>query len=214
MSIAKTASIPFNNAGAASFASGAGSPSASGANDILSPDAMIIYCQSRLRNLDSQINQKIEKQRQLTEPPASVAQLKQAIQKCQEAKINDKGNSGQYFRAQFAPGFPPGYEAQINATGGDPIRTGSLYPDARAKLGEFRDKITVMKVAPHKADEWFTQLVVARGSHITISVNGKQTIDFTHPNQVFSKGHFALQGHDPGTVVTFKTVEWRPVAKK
>lgn len=91
MSIAKTASIPFNNAGAASFASGAGSPSASGANDILSPDAMIIYCQSRLRNLDSQINQKIEKQRQLTEPPASVAQLKQAIQKCQEAKINDKG---------------------------------------------------------------------------------------------------------------------------
>lgn len=131
-----------------------------------------------------------------------------------EAKINDKGNSGQYFRAQFAPGFPPGYEAQINATGGDPIRTGSLYPDARAKLGEFRDKITVMKVAPHKADEWFTQLVVARGSHITISVNGKQTIDFTHPNQVFSKGHFALQGHDPGTVVTFKTVEWRPVAKK
>src|SRR5262245_5518795 len=44
-----------------------------------------------------------------------------------EAMINDKGNSGQYFRTKMQPGFPPGYEAQINATHGDPIRTGSLY---------------------------------------------------------------------------------------
>src|SRR5262249_14085948 len=26
-----------------------------------------------------------------------------------EAQINDAGNSGQYFRAQFGPGFPKGY---------------------------------------------------------------------------------------------------------
>ncbi|MCS7270783.1 MAG: DUF1080 domain-containing protein, partial [Gemmataceae bacterium] len=38
------------------------------------------------------------------------------------AKINDKGNSGQYFRTQFGPGFPKGYEAQINATHTDRIR--------------------------------------------------------------------------------------------
>ena len=54
-----------------------------------------------------------------------------------EAKINDKGNSGQYFRTAFGPGFPKGYEAQINATGGDPIKTGSLYPSA--------DKLTSRK---------------------------------------------------------------------
>src|SRR5262249_34716063 len=46
-----------------------------------------------------------------------------------EAQINDKGNSGQYFRTQFGPGFPRGFEAQINATHGDPVKTGSLYPD-------------------------------------------------------------------------------------
>ncbi len=57
-----------------------------------------------------------------------------------EAKINDKGNSGQYFRTKFEAGFPAGYEAQINATHGDPIRTGSLYPDGRTKLGQFRKK--------------------------------------------------------------------------
>src|SRR5262249_30663833 len=37
-----------------------------------------------------------------------------------EAKISDKGNSGQYFRAQFGPGYPKGYEAQINSTHPDP----------------------------------------------------------------------------------------------
>jgi hypothetical protein len=129
------------------------------------------------------------------------------------AKINDKGNSGQYFRAQFAPGFPPGYEAQINATGADPIRTGSLYPDGRAKLDRSMKGILVLDTAPHRADEFFVQEVVADGDHIRIFVNGKKTVDFTHPNGVFKKGHFALQGHDPGTVVTFKKVEWQPLKK-
>ena len=39
-----------------------------------------------------------------------------------EAKINDKGNSGQYFRTAFGQGFPKGYEAQINSTHGDPVQ--------------------------------------------------------------------------------------------
>jgi hypothetical protein len=50
-----------------------------------------------------------------------------------EAMINDKGNSGQYFRTVFAKAFPAGYEAQINATHGDKVKTGSLYPDGRQK---------------------------------------------------------------------------------
>src|SRR6476620_12437057 len=69
-----------------------------------------------------------------------------------EAKINDHGNSGQYFRAKFEPGFPAGYEAQINATHSDQIRTGSLYPDGRTKLVEFKKEITVMNTAPHKSN--------------------------------------------------------------
>src|SRR5438445_6539988 len=44
-----------------------------------------------------------------------------------EIMINDKGNSGFYFRTAFGPGFPKGYEAQVNATHGDPVRTGSIY---------------------------------------------------------------------------------------
>jgi Domain of Unknown Function (DUF1080) len=130
-----------------------------------------------------------------------------------EAKINDKGNSGQYFRTKFEGGFPSGYEAQINATHGDQIRTGSLYPDGRTKLGQFKKDITVMNTAPHKADEFFTQEVVAEGNHIQITVNGKKTVDFKDPNSTYTKGHFALQGHDPGSVMTFKKVEYKPIKK-
>ena len=130
-----------------------------------------------------------------------------------EAKINDGGNSGMYFRTQFAGGFPPGYEVQINATHGDAVKTGSLYPDSRTKLGQFKDKIAVMNVAAHKPDEFFVQEAIVTGSRIVVKVNGKQTVDFTDPNSTYTKGHFALQGHDPGTVVTFKRVEYKPLTK-
>ena len=116
-----------------------------------------------------------------------------------EAMINDKGNSGQYFRTQFGPGFPKGYEAQINATHSDPIRTGSLYLP--------KVKEVLVYDAPNKPNEWFTQEVIAEGNHIIIKVNGKTTVDYHDPQNRYTKGHFALQGHDPGTVVKFKKVE-------
>jgi hypothetical protein len=123
-----------------------------------------------------------------------------------EAMINDHGNSGQYFRTAVGPDFPKGYEAQINATHGDQIRTGSLYPSFKLTK-EDREKLLVMKDAPHKPDEWFTQEVIAEGNHIIIKVNGKTTVDFTDPNKTYMKGHFALQGHNLGTVVKFRKIE-------
>jgi hypothetical protein len=124
-----------------------------------------------------------------------------------EAKINDHGNSGQYFRAQFGPSFPKGYEAQINSTHGDPIRTGSLYPAFNRKLSMAdRKKILVMKQL-HKPDEWFTQEVIAEGNHIIIKVNGKTTVDFVDENNTYPKGHFAIQQHDPGTVIQVRKIE-------
>ena len=131
-----------------------------------------------------------------------------------EAKVNDKGNSGQYFRTAFGPGFPAGYEAQLNATHGDAVKTGSLYPDPRTKLKAHRDKITVLNTAPHKPDEFFTQEVIAVGAKITILVNGKKTIEFEDPDHLFKKGHFALQAHDPGSIMTFRKVEVKELSAK
>src|SRR5580765_7678757 len=102
-----------------------------------------------------------------------------------EAKIGDKGNSGQYFRAVFSgPGYPKGYEAQINSSHSDPVRTGSLYNFA---------KVTE-KLVEH--DTWFTQEVIADGNHIQILVNGKKTVDYIEKKNQFTKGHFAIQQHD------------------
>jgi hypothetical protein len=130
-----------------------------------------------------------------------------------EAMINDKGNSGQYFRTKFGPGFPQGYEAQLNATHVDQIRTGSLYPSFGKLSDEDKKKILVLKDAPHKPDEFFVQEVIADGNHIKIFVNGKKTVDFIDANKTYTKGHFALQGHDPGSVMTFKKVEYKPIKK-
>jgi hypothetical protein len=115
-----------------------------------------------------------------------------------EAKINDGGNSGQFFRATFAlnrQGYPDGYEAQINSTHKDPIRTGSLYGLVN---------VEEMLVKP---DEWFTQEVIADGNHITIKVNGKTTVDYVDEKRTYTKGHLALQVLGPGTVVQFRKVE-------
>ncbi|MBX7102927.1 MAG: DUF1080 domain-containing protein [Gemmataceae bacterium] len=124
-----------------------------------------------------------------------------------EGMISDKGNSGQYFRAQFAKAFPKGYEAQINATHSDKIKTGSLYPAFNPKLTpEQRSKILITD-CPHKPDEWFVQEVTAVGNRITIKVNGKETVDFKDENNTFTKGHFAIQQHDPGSVVKIKRID-------
>jgi hypothetical protein len=115
-----------------------------------------------------------------------------------EARINDGGNSGVYFRSLFRGGFPPGYEAQINATHPDPQKTGSLYG-----ISQVPDQL-------HKPGEWFTLEVIAEGEHLVIRVNDKKVVDVIAAT--YRKGHFALQQHDPGTVVEFRKIEIKELA--
>ncbi len=110
-----------------------------------------------------------------------------------EAKIADGANSGQYFRTAKGPGFPQGYEAQINSSHTDPVRTGSLYNHVKV----FEQLV--------KPDTWFTQEVEADGDHIVIKVNGKVTAD-THDKK-FAEGAFAFQQHDPNSQVWIRKVE-------
>ena len=124
-----------------------------------------------------------------------------------EAKINDKGNSGQYFRAKFAKAFPPGYEAQINATHGDKVRSGSLYADGRDGYSAEEKKKMLIFDQLIKPGEWFTQEVIAEGNHIIIKLDGKTVVDFVDEKNRHSKGHFAFQQHDPGSIVTIRKAE-------
>jgi hypothetical protein len=47
--------------------------------------------------------------------------------------------------------------------------------------------------------------VIAEGDHIIIKVNGEIVVD--KHDHAYSKGHFALQQHGPGTVVKFSKIE-------
>jgi hypothetical protein len=116
-------------------------------------------------------------------------------------KINDGGNSGMYFRTTFGPGWPAGYEAQVNSTHTDPVKTGSLYD---------LDKVLTRLVPP---DTWFTQHVTCReepeGTRITIRVNGVVVVDHLDRERRHERGHVAFQQHHEGSVVHYRDVEVR-----
>lgn len=111
-----------------------------------------------------------------------------------EAKISDKGNSGLCFRARYGGGIIRGLEAQINSTGYDKNKTGSLYAGPIAIV-----KVTDILVPP---DTWFTQEITAQGNHIIIKVNDTVTVDTKLPPQSedLPKGHLAIQQESVGTV--------------
>ena len=56
--------------------------------------------------------------------------------------------------------------------------------------------------------------MTAEGNHIVIKVNGKTTVDFVDAKNTYTKGHFALQQHDPGTVVKFRKIEVKELKKE
>ena len=115
-------------------------------------------------------------------------------------KVSEGGNSGLYFRAAKGAGFPEGYEAQINSTHRDLNRTGSLY-----KSGE--GAVRAVTATPVPSNTWFTLEVEAVGNHIRVWVEGRLTADWTDPRRSYSVGHFAIQVHDPQTVVQVRELE-------
>lgn len=117
-----------------------------------------------------------------------------------EVMLNKGGNSGMYFRTAFSPGWPRGYEAQVNNSGGDPVRTGSLY-----NFVKFYETLVA-------DDTWWTQTIRAEGNHITIQVNDKVVVDYVDEKNSFKKGYVALQQHDPGSVVHYRKLQVRPLA--
>ena len=130
-----------------------------------------------------------------------------------ECRTNGKHlNSGIFFRAIPGTEKNPadGYECQIrNEWMGDdrtkPVDfgTGAIYR-----------RIATRKVIPNDS-EWFTMTLAARGSQISVWVNGTQTTDWIdtraphdNPRQGLrtAAGHLSLQGHDPTTNLDFRNL--------
>jgi hypothetical protein len=124
-----------------------------------------------------------------------------------EAKINAAGDSGLFFRCQPGKGHPKGYEAQIDVSASAPIKTGSLYPAFNPRLTPEERDLIIVDTPPHKADEWFTQEVIADGNFIVIKVNGRITAALVDKNRTYTKGHIAIQHLNPATVIQVRKVE-------
>ncbi|ODA31949.1 3-keto-disaccharide hydrolase [Planctopirus hydrillae] len=115
-------------------------------------------------------------------------------------------NGGIYFHTKYQDtGWPKhGFECQVNNSyKSDPRKTGSLYA------------VKDVLEAPAKDGEWFTEHVTVKDKHVVIKVNDKVVVDYTEPadakpgkdfTRVVDEGTFALQAHDPGSVVRFKNI--------
>ncbi len=126
-----------------------------------------------------------------------------------DVKTTPGSNSGMYFHVKWQDeGFPQtGFEAQVNNSHRDPVRTGSIYHLVK----NFK--------APAKDNEWFTQEIVvdAKKKNIKTYVNGNLIADYTEPEgktgalEVIDKGTFALQAHDPKSTTYYKNIKVKPL---
>ncbi len=124
-----------------------------------------------------------------------------------KVKTYEKANSGIYFHTQYQEKSWPklGFECQVNATHTDKKKTGGLYA--------VRD---VMDIPAAPDNVWFEYHIRVEGKRIQIWIDGKQTVDFTQPEdwvppkgmdgRRIGSGTFALQAHDPGCKVDYKDI--------
>ncbi len=115
-------------------------------------------------------------------------------------------NSGIYFHTQYQEtGWPRyGFEIQVNVSHKDVKKSGGLY--------------SVLDVAnpPCKDNEWYTQTIIVRGKRVISKINDIVVADYREPegkqpesdkfDRVIGSGTFALQGHDPASLVYFKNI--------
>ncbi len=128
-----------------------------------------------------------------------------------QVKTFPKANSGIYFHTKYQDsGWPDaGFEAQVNNTHGDPKKTGGLYA------------VKDVNPAPAKDGEWFDYEIRVKDKKVTIKINGKVTSSWTEvpnaphlksmPGRKLGSGTFALQAHDPKSVIHYRNIRVKPI---
>ena len=123
-------------------------------------------------------------------------------------------NSGIFFHTQYQQtGWPKiGYESQVNISHKDPQKSGGLYNAA---------KVSSLNLPENAKDnEWYTHHIIVKGKHVIVKINGQVVVDYDEPDDVaikggpgirLSSGTFALQAHDPKSVVYFKDIKVKPI---
>jgi len=114
-------------------------------------------------------------------------------------------NGGIYFHTAYQErGWPTaGFESQVNVSHSDWNKTGSLYDVVN--LGN----------TPAKDNAWWTQHITVKDNKVTVRINDIVVLEYTEPagaqaakpfTRKLNEGTFALQAHDPKSVVRFKNI--------
>lgn len=123
-----------------------------------------------------------------------------------DVKTTKGSNSGIYFHTKFQEeGWPKyGYECQVNVSHTDKKKSSGLYA------------VKDVFDPPAKDGEWYTQEIIVQGDNVKLKIDGKTLVDYTEPDakEAFSdsferrlgEGTFALQAHDPDSLVYFKNL--------
>jgi len=122
-----------------------------------------------------------------------------------DVMTDPNSNGGIYFHTKYQEhGWPRGgFECQVNNTQGDWKKTGSLYDVVNVGQSLAQD------------NKWWTQEIIVQGNQVTVKVDGKIVLQYNEPpgagfgdgfERKLSEGTFALQAHDPGSVVRYKNI--------
>jgi hypothetical protein len=122
-----------------------------------------------------------------------------------EVMTEPGSNGGIYFHTKYQEsGWPTaGFETQVNNTQSDWKKTGSVY-----------DVASVGFVAAEDG-KWWTQHVIVQAGTVTVKVNDKIVVQYKEPpgaqpgtafERKLGSGTFALQAHDPKSVVRYRNI--------
>ena len=114
-------------------------------------------------------------------------------------------NGGIYFHTKYQETDWPksGFECQVNVSHSDWKKTGSLYD------------VVNLASTPAKDNKWWTQQIIVKGNKVTVKIDDQIVMEYTEPpgaqpsspfTRKLAEGTFALQAHDPKSVVRFKNI--------
>lgn len=125
-----------------------------------------------------------------------------------EVMTGPTSNGGIYIHTEWQETSWPkkGYEIQVNQTHGDWRKSGSIY------------SVNDVKEVHVKDNEWYRYNIIVEGKRIIVKLNDKIVNDWTEEanrqpgkdfTRILDKGSFALQAHDPKSVVKYRNIQVR-----
>lgn len=116
-----------------------------------------------------------------------------------DVMTKEHSNGGIFIHSEWQDeGWPAkGYEVQVNNTQHDWRKSGGLYG-------------VVDNREPFEDDTWMNYVIRVQGDKITITVNGKEIVDYEEPEEggklQQEGGAIALQAHDPDSTIFYKNI--------